>query len=290
MNPAPLRILVALDGSPAAETILPALMPLVRIAPAELTLFRVVTVLDEMTEARAYLQRLENALGLHGVTTRVCVDRGDPADAILEQVREDSCDVVALTTHGRRGLNRVLMGSVADRLVRTADIPLLVNRPDARIGDWRRVVVPLDGSPEAETILEDLEPWARATGALLHLINVGHVPLWSPGLEPVYAPVTVPDLKPYLERIRVRLAERGIEAVTATRLGTPGREIATLALEIESGLIAMTTHGRGGLNRALMGSVAEEVFRTAPCPILVQPAGRISYVLGRKPSEKTARR
>src|SRR5688572_9994110 len=197
-----LRILVALDGSPAGETTLAAIMPLVRLAPVDVTLFRAVILQDEVEEARAYLSRLEGALGLHHVRTRTVVGRGEPVDAILECIKEGGADLLALATHGRRGLSRLLMGSVADGLVRAARVPLLMNRPDARIGDWKKILVALDGSPAAETILDGVEDLARRTGATLHLVNVGHVLMASPGTELAYGAVTVPDLKPYLEEIR----------------------------------------------------------------------------------------
>ena len=266
-----LRILVALDGTPRAETILAAIMPLVRTVRVDLLLLRVVEGPGEVEAAKAYLSRLEGALALHRIRAESVVDIGVPAPAILSRLKDGGFDYAAMTTHGRRGVDRLLMGSVAESVVRSAGLPLIVNRPDARIGDWKRIVVPLDGSPEAEEILGGVEPLARMTGATLHLVNVSEVLVSSPGIEFGYAAVTVPDMKPYLARMKERLVRRGLEVVTESRIGFPGAEVVQYAGETGAGLIAVTTHGRRGLRRAIMGSVAEQILRTSPCAVLVRP-------------------
>jgi nucleotide-binding universal stress UspA family protein len=111
----------------------------------------------------------------------------------------------------------------------------------------------------------------------------------APGMEFGFSAVTLPDMKPYLESIGHRMRQKGLKVMTVTRMGTPAHEIVSLASEIGAGLITLATHGRTGVRRALMGSVAEQVFRTSPCPILVQPAARLSGVLRRMGSEFPAR-
>jgi nucleotide-binding universal stress UspA family protein len=286
----PFRMLVALDGGEAAESILAAIMPLVRLTRVDLELIRVVDQAEELPAARAYLDRTTAALSLHRVRAVTHLEGGEPAKVILNHLNSGRHDFGALATHGRRGLSRLIAGSVAEEVVRAAEIPLIVTRPGARIRDWTKILVPLDGSPEAETVLDDVEALAKATGASLHLLNIGHVAMAGPGMEFAFSAVTVPDLKPYLEDARRRLELRGLAATTEVRLGTPGPEIADVAAETGAGLIALTTHGRTGLRRVLMGSVAEAVFRTAPCPILVLPAARVSAALRRIGSEKPAAR
>lgn len=276
MSPGTLRLLVALDGTAEAETILAAIMPLVRITRVDLVLLRVASRREEVEEARAYLTRMEGALALHRVRAESEVDIGAPAPAILARLKDGGFDFAAMTTHGRRGIRRLLMGSVAETVVRSAEVPLIVNRPDARIGDWKRIVVPLDGSPTAEEVLGDVAALAGLTGATLHVINVAEALVSAPGLEFAYSAVSLPDMKPYLRRVKERLTARGLNVEIEARIGFPAADVVRYASEIGAGLIAMTTHGRTGLRRVVMGSVAEHVFRTAPCAVLVRPLERKS--------------
>jgi nucleotide-binding universal stress UspA family protein len=245
-------------------------MPLVRSTPSELLLFRGVARAEEGKDARTYLVRLSEALNGQNVRSAISVETGEPGPAILARLQSGAFDVGALTTHGRTGMTRVLLGSVAEFVVRSARVPLILNRPDARIGEWRRIIVPLDGSPAAEAVLGDLERIAPGTGATLHLMNVAEAALAAPGVKYSYAEVTAPDLKPYLREVADRLRAKGLNVETETRTGSPAADIVGRAVESGAGLIAMTTHGRTGLSRVIMGSVAEQIIRTAPCPVLIR--------------------
>lgn len=276
MNAGLFRILVALDGTPGAETILAAIMPLVRITRVDLLLLRVAGHPGEVQECRDYLARMEGALALHRVRAESVVDIGPPAPAILARLKDGGFDFAAMTTHGRRGINRILMGSVAESVVRSSGVPLIVNRPDARIGDWKKIVVPLDGSTEAEEVLGDVKVLARMTSSTIHLVSVAEVLVSAPGLEFAYGAVSIPDVKPYVTGVKDRLAGEGLKVVMESRVGFPAAEIIQYAADIGAGLIALTTHGRSGLRRVIMGSVAETIFRTSPCAVLVRPLGRES--------------
>ena len=267
----PLRILVALDGSPGAESIIAALMPLIRLTPVEPVLFTVVADAAKADEAREYLARVKSALELHRRVVQTRVDYGPATPALLAALQGNGFHLAALTTHGRTGLDRLVMGSVAESLVRSSSTPLVINRPGSRIGDWKRIVVPLDGSPEAEAVLDDVTDLARRTRSELHLFHVSEVLAAAPGVEYGYSAVVLPDMKPYLKKIADRL--KGLGVVTETRFGSPGADIAKYAEEVDAGLIAVTTHGRSGLRRVLMGSVAEHLLRKAPCAVFVKPRG-----------------
>jgi nucleotide-binding universal stress UspA family protein len=269
----PLRILVALDGTPGAETILAALMPLVRLTAVEPVLFTAVEDPSKADEARAYLARMKKALELHRLGVQARVDYGPPAPTLLAALKGGDFHLGAMTTHGRRGLDRVFMGSVAEAVVRESETPLIVARPDARVRDWKKIVVALDGSPEAEAVLDDVTDLARRTTAALHLFHVSEVLAAAPGVEYGYSAVVLPDMKPYLKRIADRLGALGLSVTTETRMGSPGSDIVRYADEVDAGLIALTTHGRSGLRRVIMGSVAEHVLRKAPCAVFVKSLG-----------------
>jgi nucleotide-binding universal stress UspA family protein len=101
-------------------------------------------------------------------------------------------------------------------------------------------------------------------------MNVAEAALAAPGVKYSYAEVTAPDLKPYLREVADRLRAKGLNVETETRTGSPAADIVGRAVESGAGLIAMTTHGRTGLSRVIMGSVAEQIIRTAPCPVLIR--------------------
>jgi nucleotide-binding universal stress UspA family protein len=123
------NVLIALDGSPLAEQVLSPALDLARLMDARCTLLRVVTP-AEAAQAEAYLDETAARLRTDWskLTTRVVVAR-DAAEAILEQARERGHDLIALATHGRGGARRLLLGSVADKVIRGFSVPVLVYRP-----------------------------------------------------------------------------------------------------------------------------------------------------------------
>jgi nucleotide-binding universal stress UspA family protein len=251
-----LRILVPVDGSPGSEAILPALLPLVRSRPSEITLLRVVEEPDLADAARAALHHSARGLLLDGIRAVSRLEWGRPADEIDYLARPIRHDLLAMATHGRAGLRRAFLGSTAEDVLRRARIPVLLNRPGGGVGDWTKIVLALDGSPLAEDVLQDVEPLALALKATVHVLHV-----------------TAPNVpEPDLASVFERLAERGIPAIPARAVGAPAAGITRYLEESRAGLLAMTTHGRSGLARALAGSVAEDVIRSSPVPVLVRRA------------------
>lgn len=266
----PLRILVPVDGSEESESILPALMPLLRALRAQLALLQVVGRSEDLEPAQRRLNRLSRSLLREGVRVSYRTEWGRPAEEIDYHAREEGFDLIAMAAHGPSGLRRVLLGSVAETVLRHAPVPVLLTRPGARVGDWGRVVLALDGSPRAEAVFPDVVQLARPLGAVVHALTVNlptylmgdvhHVPLFPPSR----------DLLPYLNGVCDRLSAQGVVAVPATADGTAAAGVVRHAEEIGAGLIACTTHGRSGLARLFLGSVAEEILRHAPCPLLVR--------------------
>jgi nucleotide-binding universal stress UspA family protein len=260
-----LRILLPLDGSSEAEGILAAILPLAERRPLRLTLLSVIPKDVARPEAEAYLERAKRALRRPGVQVRAESCLGDPASAIVAHAVSDRADLVAMSTHGRSGLRRLLLGSVTEKVLRQAPFPLITCRSGGRMAGWAHVVA-LDGSPRAESILDDVLPLTRLLGATLHLLHVRT----GPG---------DPHAGAYLQRIARHCAGDGVEVTTAVREGPAIREILRYAEEVRAGLVALATHGRTGLDRALMGSVAEEILRKSTCPILLRREVRRSSPL-----------
>jgi nucleotide-binding universal stress UspA family protein len=266
-----LRLLVPLDGSPESESILPALLPLLRSRPVDLSLLRVAAREEPVRDLRYSMDRLRKNLLLDGIQARTFVEWGSPAEEILYYAKESWCNLVAMTTHGRTGLRRVFLGSVAEQVVRRSSVPVLVNRPWNRAADWSRIVLPLDGSARAEAAVPDAIGMGRLRRATVHVLGVlPRAVLYGGHADAAIGP-RGPSRR-YLESVCDRLAGEGVLAVADVREGPAAPEITRHAEQLNAGLVCMATHGRTGLARMLTGSTTEEVLRTAPCPVFVRRA------------------
>lgn len=259
-------MLVPLDGSRDAESILPALVPLLRSQRVSLDLIRTAEPGGPADDVPAYLARLSADLERDGIHARWTAEWGQASEEILNRVRRDGLDLIAMTTHGRSGVRRAVMGSVTEDVLRRSEVPLIVNRPESKVGDWSRIVVPLDGSDAAEEILPEAIRLARPLGSTLHLVIVRPAaPLRSDG---PWGGLT--DTDPYLKRTCDRIAGKGVMALSESPAGIPADEIVNAASRLGAGLVCMTSKVRSGLPRVLLGSTAEQVLRRAPCPVLVR--------------------
>ncbi|HEX7898030.1 MAG TPA: universal stress protein [Planctomycetota bacterium] len=268
----PLRILAPVDGSEESESILPALLPMLRARPSEVTLLRVVSDVEDANLARGALHRLARALLMDGVRAVSRLEWGRPEEEIEYLARPARHDVLAMTTHGRSGLRRAFLGSTAETVLRRAKIPILLNRPGSRVGDWRRVVVAVDGTTPPDDLLRDLEPLVLAMRSTVHVLHVNRPIYLYSDLHRMPVALPEPDPRPYLDTVCDQLATRGILAVPATVTDQPAAGITRYLLEHDAGLLAMTTHGRDGVARAVSGSVTEAVIRQCPVPVLVRRA------------------
>lgn len=193
------------------------------------------------------------------------------ADSILERARTDEADLIVMTSHRRRGMSRIEFGSVADVLIRRAQIPILLVPPCEMPGGTAaepildNILILLDGSTLAEHILEPALELARLMETPCNLLRV--VESGSSGREPSGQA----EAEAYLERVAAKLRPQGIQIRTQVVVA---RHVVEAILEAfasqASNLIAIATHGRGGLKRMLFGSVAEKLIRhTASLPVLV---------------------
>lgn len=297
-------VLVPVDRSPFAETAIPHAAEVARRNGGTLHLVMVhsITVPDALRaatlppggtldaeirrEEERYLDELAiRVAAKHDVRPLTTLLDGTIAHAIDHFARDNEVDLVVLSTHGRSGLERAWLGSVADRLVRTLTVPLLLVRPElvpeaAEIGGFHRVLVGLDGSALAEDALRAAAALA-APGATCTALRVA-VPPQGPGSPyiPDAARVNREILAAaeelaaeYLAELAVRM--RGEWSGFETRVVAahqPARVIVDAAVELQVDLIAIATHGRGPVMRALIGSVTDRVVRLAPVPVLVVPA------------------
>ena len=277
-------VLVPLDGSKAAEAVIPYVELIASRTGAAVHLLTVVHDENGATkaaEARAYLE--DRAAALRPLSGSTNVKSGDEAQVILTEADASDAGLIAMSTHGRSGLMRWVLGSVASKVLHAASRPLLLvrardqaDRPPAAID---RILVPLDGSQVSLSVLPYVEELAEALGASLVLYNAV-LPLdIYPGTEltPVRVGTIIDDLlaqgQSFLAEVAKEIEARGkVKARSVVTIGFPVDEAVRVAAEVNAGLIALATHGRSGVNRWVMGSIADGVVRRSSLPcLLVRP-------------------
>lgn len=232
------------------------------------------------------LEGVAAGLREQGITVGVHSSIGNPAEEILRVADEEGCGIIAMSTHGRNAIARGILGSVTDKVVHASTLPVLTVTPErakeyvgTQGGSLSTVMVPLDGSDLSERALSFAAQLARALSTDLLLVRA--VSLDSPsyayggymGLADVHAQV-VPAAAEYLDAVAERLKRQGVRARIKVLQGSAPQALLTFAQETPNDLIVMTTHGRSGLSRWLMGSVGEAMVRASGDPVLIIPNPR----------------
>jgi nucleotide-binding universal stress UspA family protein len=238
---------------------------------------------------RAYLDRVAGRVGGQGVAVSTAVLQGPPFETLQPFVAASGADLVVMSTHGHGSPSRSWLGSLTDRMLRTATVPLLLVRPRAGAPDptgkpgLERMLVTLDGSEFAERVLAPAGELARLLGLDLTLLRVA-VPIPTdprPDLLPEHRFDRAllererAEAEAYLAGTAERLRGEGLRVATAVAdHPRPAVAILELAAELGADVIALSTHGRGGVRRLLLGSVADKVLRSASGALLVlRPTG-----------------
>jgi nucleotide-binding universal stress UspA family protein len=210
------------------------------------------------------------------------------AYALVDYAWDHDVDLAVVGTHGRRGVAHLLLGSVAEQVVREAPCPVLTVRADAEDAPVRRILVPVDFSARSDDAVRYARELAELYDAevdLLHAVDTGFEPdVYGVGLLWHEA---VPDV---VERCRAAMAETaedllgGRAGALHVELDSPAVAVLHAVERLGADLVVMTTHGRTGLKRFALGSVAEKVVQHAPCPVfVVKPFGKSLL-----PKEETA--
>jgi nucleotide-binding universal stress UspA family protein len=280
-------ILVPLDGSPLAERALPFAARLATAAPAHLLLIRVVgpfsmpqTPMEASVSqaAQAYLDTIAAKLRDQKHTVRTLVLNGEQPTQILGAIQSQAVDLVVMSTHGRSGIGRWIYGSVGDAVMRCATVPLMLV-PPGLCREWAtdrptRILVPLDGSRHSETVLGPVVELAQQLGAELILLNVVFWPpiLYSDPLETLpYPPEDdLQAMQANLDDTAARVRKSGVVVRCRVDAGpSPAAIIARVGLTEHEDFVAMSTHGRGGLARMVLGSTTSGTLQQAGVPVLV---------------------
>jgi nucleotide-binding universal stress UspA family protein len=297
-------LMVPLDGESFGEYALPLALGIARRGGGSVQLVHVcaspaptaliaATPIDEETRhvpnqerAAAYLRALASCLSERwDVPITTALLDGSVADTLYAHALTSRADLVVMTTHGHGPLPRFHLGRVADALVRRLPIPTLLARPHDQALDllesvheqvFQHVLIPLDGSTLAETIVERAIALGIPMDAeytllqVLDLPTIGYAPaLHATGADERFLKQWRGEAQHYLDRVAEPLVARGLRVRAYTMIGSPASAILEYAREHAVDVIAIATHGRSGLARVLLGSVADAVLRSAEVPVLL---------------------
>ncbi len=298
------RLVVPLDGSRLAESVLPAVARLARGLKASVTLLHILERraparvhgdrhLADRAEAETYLAGVARAALGRGIRASWHVhddDTGGLPRVLAAHERELGHDLVVLCTHGRGGGRRALLGSMAQRLVDAGSVPVLVLRPPrprATVGaSFRSILLALDpNAGHGGEILGTAAELARVFGAVVHLVAI--VPAfglrlgrWAvtgrllPSATAEMLDQSVEDAGRLLGRRSAALERSGVRADTLVLRGDPVRALVRTAADVDADLVALSTHGRSGVRTLFTGSVASRVAALCPRPLLLAPEPR----------------
>ncbi|MCC7106470.1 MAG: universal stress protein [Chloroflexi bacterium] len=275
-------ILLPHDGSALAERAVPFAATLARAPGSKIVLFRAVPPfsLEPTPEQDLALlaDRLRDSYPDARLEVEPVLDYASPdsvADCLLDNAREHRVGLIIMSTHGRGGLGRWLYGSIADQVLRQSSVPLLLVSPTTS-HPWPedrplRVLVPLDGSMLAESALAAAVSLASLAKLELYLLRV--VEIATPALARVRSSVDAErelgNAKTYLDGTAQRLRTAGFACKVEARQGYAATTIDIVAREHGADVIAMATHGRSGLARLVLGSVATRMIHSASVPLLL---------------------
>jgi len=296
------RVLCPIDLSESSAGALVCAIALTRWYKARLTLLTVVPTFDAVQvrsgqlgdpvsfvrpvprdEVLDALRQALDAAGGAALEATLLAEAGDPVATIVDQAVGIPADLIVMGTHGRRGFDRLLLGSVAEKVLRKAPCPILTVPPHASVAvpadvAFRRILCPMDFSPSALQALGfalDLAQQGRGAVTVLHVVEW----LSEEQLRPT-PQFSVVEYREHLvesaqQRLRTLIAEAkpGCATETLVVVGRAHREIAQAAVANQADLIVMGAQGRGGIGLALFGSTTQQVVRAAECPVLTVRGG-----------------
>jgi len=288
------RVLIPLDGSGLAEQVILHLLRFITPDQTELLLMTALpsssrpqieatanfitpeTAVTKDHKVREQLHGITQELGQIGFNVMERLLSGAPAESILRLAEETFVDLIAMSTHGRTGLRRALLGSVADEVVCNARPPVflapaaITTQPDSAP---RSILLPLDGTSLAEAAIPVAQQFAQNTGATLSLIHIikpnhpGHGQQHDP--ESAAEQSSTQQTTSYLERIQLQLQLANVPSHYQIASGDPAEAIIRTMHTENSDLVVMSTHGRSGVERIIHGSVASQIIGNTPCPLLL---------------------
>lgn len=281
------KTLVALDGSRTSESILPYVDELLRNEDADVTFAMAVRTdsLKARQAARAYLREVARRTAEKGAFADYRILIGEAGPALVAFAEAEGYDRVALCSHGRSGVRRLLLGSVAEQILRSSRTPVLVvhpRKPGSPAPRLKKIVAAVDGSHRSLAVEKPVADLARAQGAAVCFVNV----VLPSGREEL--PVEVVAENVFQANRRVKAL--GVKSDVTVLYGDPAQETLMYAEKVNADLIAVATHGRRGAARILQGSVTEQLLRKGDLPLLVVHADAVLTKKTLGPAARRARR
>jgi nucleotide-binding universal stress UspA family protein len=280
-RPAPLfpKILVCTDGSPDSEGALAAVLQLAQTTGSKIFLLEVLYFLAgyelqspdtlmppavnlelmqaQETAVKERLERLKAEAAKQGVTLSTRTRTSSSAyEGIMEEAQELTPDLIIMGRHGYTGLTRLLMGSTTARVIGHSPCHVLVV-PQGVSLNFQRLLVASDGSPFSAAAWQEALTLAQAMGSAMVAVSVATDDR------------DIPAATQTVQKLEQAAAKQGLTLDTLIPMGRPDEAIINAAIFKEASLIVVGSHGRTGLKRLLMGSVAERVIGHAKCPVLV---------------------
>jgi len=284
------KVLIPLDGSEQADRILPYVSRLARGLNIPAVVMSVVesgssSKVDRLkVEAEGHLQQVVTQLVGKGVQAEAAVTTGRPAEEIVRMAERQGCNLIALAMQSKGAAGRGTLGSVTDKVIHASQIPTLTippqpgeqqPEPEAPLAT---IIVPLDGSPLAETALsyaEDLAQKLSAEVVLTRAVTISGAYAAAMGdvafVDTVATEAGEAEATEYLRAIMDKLRTEGVQVSSQLLRTPPAQGIVELARQLPQSLIALTTHGRSALARWFIGSVTEAVLQNTVRPVLVIP-------------------
>jgi nucleotide-binding universal stress UspA family protein len=294
-------ILVPLDGTRFAEAAIPVAVSLARnthggvravmahvpesvlVGVGEMPIWSLPERPDHRPTEQAYLAEIAIRFSTGGTVLNAELIEGEPGPALAERIAADPPDLIVMSAHGRGPFSRLWVGSVSDYLVRHVSVPILLVHPTEDLTAdcaCRRMLVPLDLSEDSGAVLEPARALARIFEAHLTLVHVlepaFHTMAIAPGMPlpvPVDGQMMALDrelAQKRLDREADKLRSEGFRVATRVEVGAT---VASALLDLldtdHYDVVAITTHGRGGWRRAMLGSVADKLLRNSSKPMLV---------------------
>lgn len=276
------KLLVAFDGS---ETSVHALKESFKLAVNEGSWITVVSVvppysgdLDMVAVGNVIsamrkpcedaLLKVKEIASAEKASVKTVCEEGEPYERIVDLADAENCDLLIMGRRGLRRLARALVGSVTARVIGYSRRDVLVVPKDAAVG-WRKILVATDGSKYSNAAVAKAMDFAKSYGGELQVVSIVDVPSEFYAEAPKVVEDMARKAKSFVEEVRKQSEEFNIKTSTFTAEGEAYEVITRLAKDEKADVIFLGSHGRTGLKRLLMGSVAEKTIGHSPCPVLV---------------------
>ncbi len=294
------RLLVPLDGSQMAESVIPAVLFLQEKLAVSVNLVHIVEKnaprevhgqhhLASEAEAESYLRELAQKSFSKSTKVNLHVHSAEienVAKSISDHVEELESDLIVMCTHGRGGMHHLLVGSIAQQVIAMGATPVLLIKPPAEENipafQIEKILTPLDGQADHEISLEKSKYLAKKLGGSLHLLLVvhtyGHLSgQWTttsrllPGSTTELLDIEVQNATEYLGNLKDQLEKEGFTATADVFRGDPADVITKFTLDMKIDLIALGTHAKKGIDAFWAGSITPKICKKCPVPFLLIP-------------------